>query len=286
MSVAHQIGGVAVVAEGSCEGLTSPTTLADPEVALRLITTPVDALPRSVPSLTTDVGLWAASVDGETARLVIKTAHHDLVWIDLERDGLRGSITYRRDYAPHVFYYPIDQLLMIHALTVAGGALIHGAALVGADGGGYLLIGPSGAGKTTLSREAHALGGRILSDERTIVRPRRDGWVLGGTPWPGEGGFADNSVAPLRGIMFLEQAERDELLPLSQARALALVYRCHFPPLWDARASERALDHLERLVSSIPIFRLRNRRGPEAARALLDRLGGPARPAEPARAAQ
>ena len=63
--------------------------------------------------------------------------------------------------------------------------------------------------------------------------PGERGWLVGGTPWPGEGGFAENRSVPLAGLVLIEQADRDELVPLSPARALALLYRCHFPPLWD-----------------------------------------------------
>ena len=100
--------------------------------------------------------------------------------------------------------------------------------------------------------------------------------MLGGTPWPGEGKFADNRSLPLRGLILLEQSDRDELQPISPARALALLYRCHFPPLWDPVAAERTLDNLGRVVRDVPAFVFKNRKGPQAARLLLERLGGPA----------
>ena len=77
------------------------------------------------------------------------------------------------------------------------------------------------------------------------------------------------------GLIFLEQADRDELVPITPARALALLYRCHFPPVWDDKASARVLDHLARLVQDVPRFVFHNRKGVAAARLLLDRLGGP-----------
>jgi len=163
---------------------------------------------------------------------------------------------------------------VIHTLGVAGGALMHAASIAGRDGA-LLVVGQSGAGKTTMSRAASAEGAHILSDERTIVRPATaGGWLVGGTPWPGEGGFAENRTVPLRGLIFLEQADHDELVPLSGARALALLYRCHFPPLWDPVACERTVDNLERLVRDMPALLFRNRKGRDAAQTLLARVGG------------
>jgi hypothetical protein len=222
---------------------------------------------------------WVAFVDGDTVKICVKDAMHtpvEAMRVELARDGLDGRYLYDHDW-PYLFQYPIDQLLVIHTLGVSGGALMHAASIAGKEGA-LVVAGPSGAGKTTMSRAAATLGARVLSDERTIVRPSASsgGWLAGGTPWPGDGGFAENRSVPLRALILLEQSDRDELVPLSPARALALLYRCHFPPVWDATACERTLGHLERLVRELPAFLYRNRKGPESARILLDQVGGAA----------
>lgn len=219
---------------------------------------------------------WTAFVDGDTVQICAKLPTRttpEAMRIELARDGLEGRYLHDDDW-PYVFQYPYDQLLVVHALRIAGGALIHGASIAGRDGA-VLVAGPSGAGKTTMARAAATFGGRVLSDERTIVRPvTGGGWIAGGTPWPGDGGFAENRSVPLRALILLEQADRDELIPLSPARALALLYRCHFLPLWDHSACERTVDNLERLVSASPAYLFRNHKGPEAARRLLELVGG------------
>ena len=159
--------------------------------------------------------------------------------LELPREGSTGATLYAHDWL-YPFTYPIDQLLMVHALGVAGGALMHAASIAGRDGA-LLVAGPSGAGKTTMSRATAALGAHVLSDERTVVRPRR-----------GRLGRRRHAMAGRRRLRRepLGAAARPHPAragrprraePLSPARALALLYRCHFPPLWDARASERTL---------------------------------------------
>jgi hypothetical protein len=275
----HVVGGVSIAIDGDCPVEYAVRSDEPPEITLQLHSHAAAAPLR--PEARTPVqehDSWAAFLDDETFTLCIKSANQtppEVMRVELPRNGLEGRLYFRTDAPPLPFNYPSDQLLVVHALGVAGGLLAHGAGIVGRDGA-YLVSGPSGAGKTTMSRQTSALGAAILSDERTVVRPRADGsWALGGTPWPGEGGFADNRSAPLRGLVMLEQAERDEWVELSPARALALLYRCHFPPLWDREAETRTLDNLERLVRAVPAFLLRNRKGPDAARQLLDRLGGP-----------
>jgi hypothetical protein len=279
----HLVGGVAIVLAGDMPAEHPARGEGSATIRLRLETHAQSAPLRPAGTPVLEVDSWAAFLDDDRATLCIKDSAAtplEVVRFELPRNGLDGHAYYRPDAPPRPFAYPADQLLTIHALSVGGGALAHAASIVGRDGA-FLVAGPSGAGKSTMSRACSELGGRVLSDERTVVRPRSagsrgaDGWALGGTPWPGEGGFAHNASAPLRGLVFLEQADREELVPISPARALALLYRCHFPPLWDDKAAARVLDHLERLVQDVPRFVFHNRKGPAAARLLLDRLGGP-----------
>jgi hypothetical protein len=267
------VGGVGIALEGDVPGPFACDASESPEILLRLSAQQTSGPMRAAGTPTFECTRWAAFVDGDTFTLCVKNKQVERVRVELPRQGLEGTYAWS-DPAPYPYEYPANQLLTVHALGVAGGALIHGAAIVGPRGG-LLVPGPSGAGKTTMSRAAAALGARILSDERTIVRPSRGGgWLLGGTPWPGEGGFADNASVPLRGIVMLEQADKNELVSISPARALALLYRCHFPPHWDSVASERTLGHLERIVREVPTYLFQNVKGSDAARMLLEKVGG------------
>lgn len=277
------VGGIGVTVDGDCANLNPPGDAPQPcDATILLHTRETDEPLRPSRAPAHEVDSWTAFCDGETLQLCVRApARHDpairdIMRIELGLTSLEGLLWHRRgDGHLPLFAYPANQLLLIHALGLVGGLMAHAASIAGRDGA-YLLPGPSGAGKTTMSIAAHDVGARVLSDERTVVKPTRDGWVAGGTPWPGEGGYAENVTLPLKGIMFLEQAERDELVPVTPARALANLYRCHLPPVWDARSSQQTLDNLERLVREVPVFLLRNRRGRDAARMLLDRLGGPA----------
>jgi hypothetical protein len=278
----HVVGGVAIELDGNIAALTarqprlarhdeSPITT----IRLTAVRTAGPLRPSGGPVAEYDT--WAAFLDGDWLRVCNKIPGRtplEAMRLELRRDALEGRYVYDDDDWPYIFQHPFDQLLTVHVLSMAGGALMHAAAITGRDGG-FLVAGMSGAGKTTLSRACAAIGARILSDERATVRRIADGsWLLGGTPWPGEGGFKENRSVPLRGLILLEQSDRDELVPVSPARALALLYRCHFPPPWDPVAAERTLAHLERLVSEVPAFLFKNRKGPAAAQMVLERLGG------------
>ncbi len=279
----HVIAGIGVAVAGELalpDPLRHLTARSDApaDITIRLVAarTSSPLRPAGRPAVETDS--WVAFLDGDTLQICVKDTNRaapEVVRVELSRDGLEGRYLYDDDW-PYLLQYPLDQLLVIHALGVAGGALMHAASIAGRDGA-FLVAGPSGAGKTTMSLAAAPLGALVLSDERSVVRPAPGGgWLVGGTPWPGDGGFAEERSVPLRALILLEQSDRDELTPISPARALAMLYRCHFLPLWDPIARERTVSNLERLVRELPAFLYRNRKGPEAAEQLLARLGGAA----------
>lgn len=238
---------------------------------LRTVATDAPLRPEAPPLVEMDS--WAAFSSPGLLSFVGKSAQYrpiEVARVDLRPGGSEGTVLYRSDLREQPFIYPLDQLVVIHMLEQSGGLLMHGAALAGARGG-FLVAGPSGAGKTTLSQAFAPLdGARVLTDERAVVRPGPGGWLLDGTPFCGAGFFAEDATVPLRGVLLLDQAEEDRLVPLTPARALAMLLRCHFPAVWRPSALETALGRLEQLVRDVPCMLLRNRRGGEAPRLVLD----------------
>lgn len=217
---------------------------------------------------------WAAFCGDGQVTLLGKSGYADpaeVIRIDLPDENSRGAgaevtegtLRYRPETGVVLLTFPLDQLLVIQLLASRRGLVIHGAA-VGDDERAVLLIGPSGAGKTTTARAAADAGLAVLSDERSVVRWLPDqggGFRIAGTPWYGDGSFFDGRFRKLVAICALSQSDHDALEPLSPARMLAELYRCHFPPVWSERAAAATLATAETLVGSVPLYRLHNRRG-------------------------
>lgn len=148
--------------------------------------------------------------------------------------------------------YPLDQLLTMHRLASAGGAVIH-CALVAIGEHAVLFPGVSGAGKTTLSRQLVGRDGiRVLSDDRAIVRRTAGGYRAFGTPWPGEGGHAMNLGLPLAAIAFLEQGPRAALRAISLSESVKRIARVASVPWYDREAGPRVFDGLTAMCDAVP----------------------------------
>ena len=153
--------------------------------------------------------------------------------------------------------YPLDELVFQHRLAREGAVEVHGCGVVW-RGRALVFCGRSGAGKSTTARlwRRHARGTRILSDDRVVLRPGRRGVRAWGTPWHGDGGFAQARSAPLGALFFLRHGRVTRLASLGPAEATARLIARSFPPPWDAEGIGRALDACADISTSTPAFEL------------------------------
>ncbi|HMP72070.1 MAG TPA: hypothetical protein PKE55_02295 [Kiritimatiellia bacterium] len=201
---------------------------------------------------------FCAGIEGRsTARWTAETSP-DLTRVDLWIDEQDSR-------APLV--YPIDQILCWGLLGRCGGALLH-AALVEHDGEGWLLSGRSGVGKSTLAGLCGDAGWTVLNDDRSVVFPRGATWFAAGTPWHGAGLHAANRVVPLRGLLLLEQGDREEIIPMERQAALRRLLDVTSVPWFLDSWSEATCSALEHLVSRQEVSRCVFRPVPEAVRVL------------------
>jgi len=173
------------------------------------------------------------------------------------RDGGLGSLS----------LFPSDQIWLARLLADRDACYLHSGGML-IDGQGFLFVGHSDAGKsTTMELVRGALGARaaILCDDRNIVRRWPQGFGGGppgvyvhGTWSHGDVPDVSSAGAPLRAILFLEQAADNEVVPLTDRREvwkrlLATLIR----PLVTAAWWEKELDVLQRIVDEVPCYTMR-----------------------------
>jgi hypothetical protein len=153
------------------------------------------------------------------------------------------------------------RVAVAYRLLGAGGAVLHSAGVAG-DAGGFLLLGPSGAGKTTASRLCLAAGATVLSDDLNAVRfagPEAGGGArLLRLPFTGD--LGDRAAAPgsvpLRAVLRLVQGPAEGLRPLSPAAALGRLLAAAPFVNRDPWRREALLGALERLARAVPAYEL------------------------------
>jgi hypothetical protein len=157
---------------------------------------------------------------------------------------------------PHLALdFPLDELLFQHRLAREGAIELHACGVL-QNNRALLFCGQSGAGKTTTAKlwKRHCPDVTILSDDRVVLRTRRNRPIAHGTPWHGLGGFASSASGPLRAVCFLRHASRPSLKRLPPPDAAARLFARTFPPLWDTRAAQATLRTCSEIAESIPCY--------------------------------
>jgi hypothetical protein len=149
--------------------------------------------------------------------------------------------------------YPLDELLVINLLGRGRGLEVHGCGVIdGADGRGYLFVGQSGAGKTTMARlwlAGH--GTTILSDDRVVLRIEPDGVWMFGTPWHGEAPLASPGRVLLSQLFFLQHSRHNHVEPIGPAAAAARLMAASFPPFHNSAAMAFSLEFVGGVVTRV-----------------------------------
>ena len=148
------------------------------------------------------------------------------------------------------------------------GLMLHASAVV-YDGRAYLFSGPSGIGKSTHTKlwiENFGNQAVIINDDKPALRFLDGQWYAYGTPWCGKDGINQNMKAPLAGICFLEQGEKNaiSLLPAKESVYLLIMQTLH--GFATANRTLMMLRHVENLVTNVPVYKMINQPTLEAAR--------------------
>ncbi len=216
---------------------------------------PADARFRS----TYAAGSWSlGTVDGRTVYRFHADQHRPYLWAEPDA-GFRVVEVWqepdgRRQMPP--LLHPVDRVLFMGVLAHRSAFIVHSCGW-SCNGKSVLFPGVSGAGKTTLCRQLMAAGqGRILSDDRVVLREGPEGFRACGTPWPGDAKQARNESAPLAALGFIEQAPEHRLTPIPPAEALRRLMEAASIPWYSSDLRDLVLPLVERLVSTVPAYRV------------------------------
>ena len=178
---------------------------------------------------------------------------------ETRRGELRVKNILTKGMLPRVFEQILYQVFY-SAREVRGfdAFLVHSSGVI-AEGGGYLFVGASEAGKSTV-----ALNSRdhlVLNDEMNLVEFTPEGVVLCDTPF--NGFFRDKSPgrAPLQGVFLLAHGPEHRLVPVGKAEATVAVATQIVPPVGladpvPADVQMKMIDLSERLCGRVPVQRM------------------------------
>jgi hypothetical protein len=195
-------------------------------------------------------GILPEGNDNELHRMLIINDSHSVVHVYSpgKDEFLQGNI--------HTLtMLPTDQIIIARLLADRQGCYLHAAGMI-LDGQGLLFVGHSEAGKSTMVTMLQ-YDGEILCDDRMIVRHWPEGFRIHGTWSHGDVPVVSPNSAPLRAILLLEQAPRNQLIPISDHREIVRILPFFVvKPLVTVDWWEKTLDLVGRLAREVPFYRL------------------------------
>lgn len=167
------------------------------------------------------------------------------------------------------------RVVSAHNVLSKKGVLLHSAGVVFEEKA-YIFCGRSNAGKTTLTRKAHAHGARVLSDDINLLLPAGDDvhYAAHAVPFTGEFGrtlehAGANESYPVAGIVLLEHSNHLEAMPVTPSKAVARLWTCCPFVNNDEAQYETLFSSVLSVVSKVPVMRLLSRKDDDIDRILL-----------------
>ncbi len=150
-----------------------------------------------------------------------------------------------------LIHLPIEQLLLMHDRFI-----LH-AALISSSWGGVLFTGNSGVGKSTQAELWHRhRGSTVINGDRAILA-KEGCWQAYGSPYAGSSGYYINRREKVAAIVLLEQGSENLLTPVSEGEAFRFLMLQSAAHRQDSQSVERLCGLLEKLIASVPVYRLR-----------------------------
>lgn len=157
------------------------------------------------------------------------------------------------------FFQAGGEVIHRYHIIYHGGMVMH-AVSINYQGESILFSGVSGMGKTTQADLwGEFTGSHIINGDRATLVYRGGRLITTGSAWSGTSRIFLNETAPIKAIVFLEQAAFNQLIELTPQAALSyMVPRC-FLPYYSQEFMAAALSNVDKITRSIPMFLLRNK---------------------------
>ena len=145
------------------------------------------------------------------------------------------------------------------------GIVLH-ASCIEYKGRGLAFSAPSGTGKSTHVRlwEQNKEETRVINDDAPVIRITDGKPKLYGNPWSGSSDKFLNVSVPLTAIVLLEQDGTNSIRPMNSLEAVTGIMPRMLLPYHDSNMMELAVATFDKIVSSVPVYKLKCRPDAEA----------------------
>lgn len=150
-----------------------------------------------------------------------------------------------------------SSLLALERRMVKLGNMILHCAYVEYRGEAILFSAPSETGKTTQADlwEKYR-GSRTVNGDRSLLGKKNGIWTAQGWPVCGTSEVCHDEAFPIRAIVMLSRADRNQAVRMTPGQAFPLVYSQITVNRWNREDHIRAMDLIQDLLENVPVYHL------------------------------
>lgn len=153
-----------------------------------------------------------------------------------------------------VLYNIINYLLKIFIVyTQPNSLLLHGSGL-DIDGKAFLLLGPTGSGKSTFVSFFDPIN--VLNDDQLLISKKRGRFYAKGLNFWGRIKVNSEEFRKVSSIFFIFHGRTNKIIKMDKSMALKCFLMNSLIPFWDKEKVGESLTLIENLLQKIPIYYL------------------------------
>ena len=184
-------------------------------------------------------------------------------------DLREGEYFPKEGFGPYTTMFQVSTALMMMFTYATAGlhTLLMHSSVIRYDGMASLFLGVSGTGKSTHSRLwlGNIEGCDLVNDDNPVLRVEDGAVYVYGSPWSGKTPCYRNLRVPVRAIVRLDQAPRNEIKRIQGLQAYASVIAAASSIRWMRSCMDNITATVEKVVSLTSCWHLDCTPDPEAA---------------------
>lgn len=175
-----------------------------------------------------------------------------------EVDENRAEVTLVQDEIKELHIDPVfSSLLALERRMILRDSLILHCAYMVYQGKAILFSAPSGTGKSTQADLWEKYRGSwTVNGDRALLRKAEGRWNACGWPVCGSSEICNLQDTPIYGIVMLRQGKINHAERLSPIQAFSQLYTQITINQWNREFADRAMNDIEDLISSVPVWQL------------------------------
>ena len=157
-----------------------------------------------------------------------------------------------------VFYLSMALRIVYSYNAAEHDALMLHSSVVGLDRDAVLFLGASGTGKSTHSRLwlENIPGAELVNDDNPVIRSEGGRFFVYGTPWSGKTPCYRKIRMPIRAVVRLSQAGRNEIARVSGLNAYAAFCGSISAVRWEKARMDEVVPLASSVVMGIPFYKM------------------------------